>query len=159
MEPDISLRPEQPEDQALVHLIYASTRAAELEIVPWSDARKEEFINMQFRLQTAHFRRNHPHASYDIILKDGTPVGRFYIAREADEARVLDIALLPDYRGQGIGTMLLRRLMAEAEEGRIPLRLHVERHNRARRLYERLGFRVIADGGVYLEMEYFARTQ
>lgn len=142
-----------------MRLIYASTRAAELEIIPWPDSRKEEFINMQFRLQTAHFRRNYPDASYDIILKDGAPAGRLYVAQEADEMRVLDIALLPDFRGQGIGTTLLQCLMAEVAERRIPLRLHVERHNRARRLYERLGFHAITDSGVYLEMEYRAFEQ
>lgn len=150
----INLRPEQSEDQDLLRLIYGSTRAPEMEVVPWTDAQKEDFLNMQFRLQMAHFRRNYPDATFDIILESGAPIGRLYVDRAVDEVLVLDIAVLPEYRGKGIGGMLLQQLMVEAADGAIPLRLHVEQGNRAKRLYERLGFRVITDRGVYLEMEW-----
>ncbi|MGH9445427.1 MAG: GNAT family N-acetyltransferase [Terriglobia bacterium] len=154
MEATISLRSEQPEDQDMVRSIYASTRTAEMDVAPWTDDQKEAFLNMQFRLQTAHFRRNYPDASFDIILENGAPVGRLYVAREVDEVCILDIAVLPDYRGKGIGTLIVRRLMVEASDRGAPLRLHVERNNRALRLYDRLGFQVITGGPVYLEMEW-----
>lgn len=155
----ISLRPEQPDDEDLMRRLYASTRAVELEIAPWSDAQKQQFLAMQFKLQCAHFRKHYPGASFNVILEGGNPAGRFYVNRVEDEIRILDITLLPERRGKGAGTLLLRALLAEGENAGIPVRLHVERNNRALRLYERLGFGVIADQGVYLEMEWRRTTQ
>jgi len=66
----------------------------------------------------------------------------------------MDIALLPEYRGRGVGGALLADLMAEASAGAKPLTIHVERFNRALRLYERLGFVPVADKGVYLLLQW-----
>ena len=65
----------------------------------------------------------------------------------------MDVALLPDQRGAGIGTSMLKGLMAEAQRAEKPVRIHVEGFNPALRLYERLGFSEAADKGVYLLME------
>jgi len=82
------------------------------------------------------------------------PVGRLYVARWQDAIRMVDIALLPPYRNAGIGTAILRDLLAEAAVAHKPVRIHVEQCNPAVRLYERLGFAPIADKGVYLFMEW-----
>jgi ribosomal protein S18 acetylase RimI-like enzyme len=78
------------------------------------------------------------------------------VARWKDELRIIDIALLPEYRRRGVGSFLLDRLREEASGNALPLRIHVERHNAARALYERLGFRAVADRGVYLFLEWRA---
>ena len=52
------------------------------------------------------------------------------VARWADEIRIVDIALLPEYRGAGIGTPLLGELEDEAAAAGKPLSIHVERLNR-----------------------------
>jgi ribosomal protein S18 acetylase RimI-like enzyme len=150
----ISLRPEQPGDEALLRQIYESARAAEMEIAPWISARKQQFLTMQFALQRADFRRHYPNASYDIVLENDSPVGRLYVDRAKDEIRVLDIALLPAHRGKGTGSRLLRALLTESESAGIPVRLLVERNKPALRLYNRLGFRETADRGVYVELEW-----
>ncbi len=62
---------------------------------------------------------------------------------------LVDISLLPEARGSGLGTAILKDLVA-AETG--PVQLHVERTNRARRLYERLGFEVVETQPIYLRM-------
>ncbi len=73
------------------------------------------------------------------------PVGRLYLARLTDEIRIVDIAIMPEHRGRGIASRLLSPdVIAEAEAAGLPVRLHVEHWNRARHLYERLGFRTIA---------------
>jgi len=64
---------------------------------------------------------------------------------------------LPDHRGAGIGGAILRSLLAEAAAAGKPVRIHVERLNPARRLYERLGFLPVADKGVYVMMEWRVR--
>ncbi len=86
-------------------------------------------------------------------------VGRLYVARWPEEIRIVDIALLPEHRGAGIGTSLLEDLVAEAERAGKSLSIHVERFNvQALRFYERLGFETKADKGVYLLMERAPRA-
>src|SRR3954451_10362612 len=94
-----------------------------------------------------------PDASFDVVLVEDEPVGRLYVDRREDEIRIVDIALLPEYRNRGIGSGLLGDLIAEADRVQKPLTIHVERFNRALRFYQRLGFHEIADRGVYLLLE------
>jgi GNAT superfamily N-acetyltransferase len=148
-----SLRSAQDDETELVFAIYASTREEELAQVPWERTEKEAFLRMQFAAQDRYYRGTFPHASYDLIVAGSDVLGRLYVDRESEAVLVLDLALLPSHRGQGIGTMLLQRVLAEAGAAGKPVRIHVERFNPARRLYERLGFRVLADQGVYLLME------
>jgi ribosomal protein S18 acetylase RimI-like enzyme len=82
------------------------------------------------------------------------PVGRLYVDRRDDEIRILDIALIPEARGGGIGGLLLGDLIAEAGSARKPIRIHVERANRALSLYQRLGFSEIGQTDFYYLMEW-----
>lgn len=149
----VALRPVTPEDEPFLERVYASTRAEELALFPWSEEQKEEFVRSQHRAQQAHYDANHPNASFQIVLIDGSPAGRMYMQRAEDGIHLLDIALLPEHRGAGVGTALLEGLLAEADERGVKVTAHVERHNRALALYGRLGFRQIADGEVYLLIE------
>jgi ribosomal protein S18 acetylase RimI-like enzyme len=76
------------------------------------------------------------------------------VHRGKQEIGIIDIALLPTYRGQGLGGILIRGVLADGAAAEVPVRIHVERFNPAMRLYERLGFRCIGDQGVYLHMEW-----
>jgi ribosomal protein S18 acetylase RimI-like enzyme len=109
---------------------------------------------MQFKAQRQYYLQEYPSAEYHIIQRDGVDIGRRIVNRAGGEILLMDIALLPEYRNGGIGTALIRDLMAEAEQTDRPLRLHVEFFNRALRLYERLGFSKIGDVSVYFEMEW-----
>ena len=150
----ISLRPVTPDDRPFLQSVYASTRESELATVEWDAAQKAAFVEMQFDAQHAHYQAHYGGAAFDIVLVGGEPAGRLYVAREDDEIRIVDIALLPEYCNRGIGTTLLRGLQSEAAAAGKPLCIHVERFNPALRLYERLGFRPIEDKGVYLFMEW-----
>jgi ribosomal protein S18 acetylase RimI-like enzyme len=84
----------------------------------------------------------------------GVPAGRLYVDRRPGDLRIVDVALLPEFRGRGIGEALIRDLQrAAAAEGRI-VSIHVELTNPAARLYERLGFVLAEDLGVYRRMEW-----
>ena len=72
-------------------------------------------------------------------MLDSEPIGRLYVARWKDEIRIMDIALLPEYRNGGIGGGLLRDLLEEAAATSRRLTIHVQRYNPALRLYRRLG--------------------
>jgi ribosomal protein S18 acetylase RimI-like enzyme len=147
------LRPAGDGDRAFLAEVYASTRADELAMLPWSDERKAAFLAHQFEAQDTHYRAHYKGAAFDVIEVDGERAGRLYVHRGAREIRIVDIALAPAFRGRGLGTGLLRALIAEADSGGRTLSIHVEMNNRARRLYERLGFRAVGEHGPYVRME------
>jgi GNAT superfamily N-acetyltransferase len=149
----VTLRPAAPDDEPLLRRIYASAREDELAPVPWSDDEKQAFLAQQFDAQAGHYREHYAGASFDVVELDGRPAGRLYVARWEDEIRVMEITLLPAHRGAGIGTRLLRDLIDEGARTGRRVSIHVERHNPARRLYERLGFLPVADLGVHLLLE------
>jgi ribosomal protein S18 acetylase RimI-like enzyme len=147
------LRPAGPGDGDLLLAVYASTRAAELARVPWDDATKRAFVEQQYDAQDVHYRAHYPGATWQVIEAGGEPAGRLIIHRGDSDIRVMDIALLPEHRGHGLGTAVLGELAAEADAAQRRLSIHVERTNPARRLYERLGFRAVEAGEVYVLME------
>lgn len=149
----IALRPATPDDEEFLVRVYGSTRAEELERVPWSDEQKDAFVRMQFAAQDAHYRAYYEGAEFFVVMRDDEPIGRLYLHRRQDELRIVDIALLPEARGDGIGTALLERVFADADAAGVPVRIHVEVFNRAMRLYERLGFSVVEEKGVYNLLE------
>jgi GNAT superfamily N-acetyltransferase len=153
------LRPAGPDDAEVLYLIYASTREDELAAVPWDAPAKEAFLRMQFAAQDRYYRANFPTASYDLIVSGEEVIGRLYVDRSETAWLVLDLALFPERRGQGIGTQLLTRILAEAGAVAKPVRMHVERFNPAQHLYDRLGFRQIEDQGVYLLLEWNPRKE
>ena len=119
-------------------------------MVPWDEATKTAFVMQQFTAQDRSWAAERPGTVREIVLVDDEPAGRLYVDRTADEIRVVDITLLPEHRGAGVGTALLSSILAEADRKSLPISIHVERHNPALRLYRRIGFEVIDDLGVYL---------
>ena len=151
--PEIVLRPAADDDRALLLRIYASTRERELALVPWSDDQKLAFVTQQFEAQDPHYRTAYADGvSFDVVLVDGEPAGRLYVARMPGELRIVDVALLPEARGDGVGTRLLQRLLDAAAAEERTVTIHVEPTNPARRLYERLGFELESEGDIYLFM-------
>jgi ribosomal protein S18 acetylase RimI-like enzyme len=108
---------------------------------------------MQFAAQDRYYHDQMPDASYQVVLVDGDPTGRLYVDRREDEISVVDIALLPEHRGRGLGTKLMLDVLAEADAAGKRVTIHVERFNRALSLYERLGFVQVEEQGVYLLLE------
>ena len=138
----IGFRPvrETETDLEFLYKVYASTRAEEMALTGWTEQQIEEFLRMQFNLQHKQYRQNYENAAFDIILYHKIPVGRLYVDRRLDDIRIVDIALLTEYRRKKIGSKIMKELMAEADEKNVNLSLHVEHNNPALGLYERLGF-------------------
>ncbi len=155
---DIQLRPATDQDLAFLYRVYASSRADEMALVPWDDEQKAVFLKMQFQLQHKYYHEQFTRARFDLIELDGKPVGRLYVEERPDEIRIIDIALLEAFRSQGIGSQLLESILARGQELGLPVRIHVEKNNPALHLYDRLGFHVIGDQGVYYLMECVPRT-
>lgn len=152
---DYRLRAATPADEAWQLAIYASTRADELAQTGWSPEQCEAFVRQQHQAQRQHYARHFPDSVCHLVLvKDDEIAGRLWVDERPDRLHILDIALLPAWRGQGLGTSCLRALADQAEASGRALGIQVEIHNPARRLYERLGF--VADGrsqGLYQAMQ------
>ncbi len=149
-----ALRPETDADLPFLMQLYASTREAELATVPWPPAQKQAFIASQFDAQRRHYRAYYRGCAFDVIERDGAPGGRLYLDTLPSRLHIVDISLLPEWRGQGTGTAILKALQRAAAGAGKNLGIMVEQFNPALRLYRRLGFADIADHGVYLEMEW-----
>jgi ribosomal protein S18 acetylase RimI-like enzyme len=151
----VSTRPERPvEDAAFLRAVYASTRP-ELAGAGWSAAELDTFIRMQHDAQARHYLAAFPDAAQSVIAVDGEPAGRLIVNRCEDEIRIVDIALLPQFRNAGVGRELVTRLVVEADSAGLPVRCHVLAGNQARRFWERAGFvaQEQASDSVYLSME------
>ncbi len=154
IEGTVCLRAAQREDEAFLLQVYASTRAEEMALVPWTNEQKVAFLRLQFQAQRSGYQASFPAAQNWIITRGERPVGRMIVQDGDGEILLIDIALLPEYRGQGMGTALITGLMAQAAGQHKTLRLHVETFNPALKLYERLGFVKTGEMGVYQEMTW-----
>ncbi len=150
----ITFRPYIPADTPFIQAVYASSREMEMGLVPWTEAEKTRFLEMQCLAQLDHYQTHYHGAEHLIILRDEQPIGRLYLHRAAKEIRLMDVNLLPAYRNQGIGSRIICDLRREGDESNRPVTLHVEIINPdAIRLYQRLGFTVVGNRGMHVFME------
>ena len=151
-----AFRSEDDADLPFLRRLYVSTRWDELAIVDWPDQHKIAFLESQFGLQRYHYYTYYPTTAFAVLEQHGTPCGRLYLERRPQLATMLDIALLPEWRGRGVGTALVAAVLAEAGAAGRVVSITVEKFNPAQRLYRRLGFREVADEGMHWTMEWTA---
>lgn len=154
----VALRPQTADDVPFLRRLYVSLRWTEVQQVPgWDDAMRRAFLEDQHARQHHHYSTYYTRSDFLVIERDGTPVGRLALDRgHATDLRVVDIALLPEARGQGIGAAFLAGVQDEARAGGKRVSIHVEQENPAKRLYARLGFRDVSRTGPYWLMEWVA---
>ncbi|HKK74359.1 MAG TPA: GNAT family N-acetyltransferase [Saprospiraceae bacterium] len=152
----IEYRPIQlPTDLDFLRKLYISTRWEEVAVLlDWTEQQKLNFLSEQFGFQHAHYMEQYRDADFMVIMQRETQIGRLYKDYRSDEIRIIDIALLPEYRGKGIGSQIMQGVLAEAKKKDLAVRIHVERNNPAMKLYDGLGFKKIGDTGVYYFMEW-----
>jgi ribosomal protein S18 acetylase RimI-like enzyme len=149
-----ALRPETDADIPFLMRLYASTRAEELAPVPWTPEQKQAFLAGQFQAQRQHYRSYYDGCAFDVLEHRGEPAGRLYLEVRPSRLHIIDIALLPERCGQGLGTAILEALQAASRASGKGVGIFVEKFNPALRLYRRLGFTDVADHEVYIEMEW-----
>lgn len=150
-----TLRAAGAADTNFLFRVYAGTRLEELAVTGWSAEQQESFLRMQFAAQDHDYRQRFPAARFDIVQAFGSDVGRLYVDESYDEICVIDIALLPDYRRRGLGSALLRALLADGVASGRTVSLHVECNNPALALYLRLGFVDANEHGIYKLMHCY----
>jgi ribosomal protein S18 acetylase RimI-like enzyme len=154
MNGSLTFRPIRPDDEEFLYRVYAGTRADEMALVDWSDEQKEAFIRMQFHAQRVAYQDSYADAEFLIISSNEHPVGRLYILRQETNIHIIDIALLPESRNRGIGSAILKDILADGARTGKPVTIHVEMFNPALRLYHRLGFKKTGEHGVYYFMKW-----
>jgi ribosomal protein S18 acetylase RimI-like enzyme len=154
----VNARPASADDEAFLYELYRSTRAEELEAWGLDESQQKSFLELQFAARQRHYDIAFSGAEHKIILCGDRPAGRILVYRSEHEIRLVDIALLPEYRQRGFGASLIRGLLCEAKEKGKAVTLHVDTLNRAGRLYERLGFSVVGDIGGSYKMEWRPAT-
>ncbi|HKP86849.1 MAG TPA: GNAT family N-acetyltransferase [Blastocatellia bacterium] len=149
----VTFRPVRPDDEPFLYKLYCGTRSEDLAGIELNSPQQEVLLKMQFLAQQHSYKAQYPKADHDIILLDGRPIGRVMVERGPAENRGVDIALLPEYRSSGIGGAIIQDLLDEAGRAGKPFRIQVVKSNRAKRLYDRLGFSEVADTGTHYVME------
>jgi ribosomal protein S18 acetylase RimI-like enzyme len=155
----ITYRPLRDDDRDFLVVLYASTRVDEMQYLPWPPEQKAQFVVMQYEAQTAHYADEYDPSGFFIIEQDGKPIGRLYRHREDNDIHIVDISLIPEVRGGGLGTVLLQEILDEAASQGLTASIYVEHFNPAKRLYQRLGFKEIGENGVYHLMRWEAPAE
>lgn len=141
-------------DAAFVRDLYLARRWAETALIPgWTDEQRRQFLLDQARLQRLHYEKCYPDSDILVVEQFNRSIGRLYLHRHAPGGwHIVDIALLPAWCGQGIGSALLRAVLDLADHAGRPCSLHVSPGNPAQRLYQRLGFQVTGTAGPDLHL-------
>ncbi len=139
-------RPETPEDERFVRQLLVNAILDELGAHAWPEPVRAPLISLQYQARRSGARAAAGDVASQIIVADGEDAGWLLVADLGNEMRIIEIAVLPLRRGQGIGSAALGAILERAAGERKAVTLTVNGTNtRAIRLYERLGFRV-ADG-------------
>jgi len=148
----LAVRPALPQDEIFLYDLYFAIRGPEFEHAPLTLTQREYLIRMQFRGQMSAYTQLFPSSCYHIVLLDGRPIGRLWVAQTEREFHLVDIAVHPSVQSKGIGTALIQRLQQEATRARLPIVSCVSRFNEGSlRFHRRLGFQVARDD----TMNYF----
>ena len=163
MQGHVRWRDATPADRDLMARLDAGL-AAHFDLVPdLTPEQRHALVAMQTRAREQAWRATWPDADCQVIeagSRGGTQaIGRLRVNRGASGMRLIEIALLPAQRGQGLGTECLRRLLDEACAAGLDLTLEVSADNPVRHLYQRLGFDVVAEHPPYLRMRKAASAE
>lgn len=149
----LTLRPETQADINFLLKLYEESRPHLKWISNLDPETLASMIKMQFNNEQAQIKGIYPDVDLKIVELDEKAVGRFYVHYNSQVWRIIEIALLAEYRGKGIGTVLLTCLQEEARKTGNSICLSVTWYNReAHLLYEKCGFKVVESNGVCSEM-------
>lgn len=153
---EISLRAETEDDASFLEELVIAVRETELGYRELPVAERNHLLKEQNRLQLTHYRKNYPTAFFLIVEADSKPVGRLYLDHQAERIHIVELSLLPDFQGHGIGHQLLKNVQAEATRTQVPITLSVAHGNPAQSFYERLGFQSSGSTDTHLKMKWTA---
>jgi RimJ/RimL family protein N-acetyltransferase len=152
---DLVLRPERADDGGFLAALFRHSALADMALMPVDDATKEALVRMQFDSQTATYRSQFPQARFDIVERDGEPIGRIVIDPGIQAGCIVDFALLPDCQGHGLGTAILRAVLAQFAGLRRRVECKVLAGNEpSLRMCRRVGFVQTDEAPPFLQLEW-----
>lgn len=151
----VVLRPEREEDRDFRFTLFCASRPPEWAAVTLAPDVLDKVMRLQFRAQTVGYAGQFPRARFDIVERDRVPIGRIVVDREPGAIHIVDQAIVPSWRGCGIGAAIMRSIMAEAAGRGVPVNLEVgDSNDPSLRLYLRLGFTVVEELPMYLNLRW-----
>lgn len=150
------LRPAAAADDPALRDLYRRHRWDEFAPLGLPDAQIRDLLGLQYDIQQQQYRARYRNPRFHVLERAGAIAGRLMLGEAEASLRILDILIEPALRGQGIAGALLAGLLDQAGRRGWPVTLHVAKGNPARRLYERLGFRVTGDVGIADAMAWTA---
>ena len=123
-------------------------------MLAWNEAARQNFLQMQYAARQKYYQAHFPRASQDIIWEGSAPLGQLYVDRRETEIRILDIALLPQVRGCGIGTRFLYDLMEEAQSNQKKISIYVDTSSPFLAWFQHLGFISAEENGISCLLEW-----
>ena len=147
--PDWRLRPASPADRDFLQRLHELSYRPHVERVwGWDDAQQLEFFERRFRPE-----------QLQIVESGAERVGVLEVADEEDALFLADVEIAPEWQGNGIGSAIVRSLQEQARLAKRPLDLQVLHVNdRARSLYERLGFEETGRDEIRARMRWVPRA-
>jgi GNAT superfamily N-acetyltransferase len=144
-------RPAAADDEAFLRELYSTTRP---DLAGWDDAGRAGFVDLQLRAQRREWEASYPGSTDEVLVLDGEPVGRLWVAWLTDACVLVHMILRPEHRRTGLGTRIVGEVIVEADRRGVPVRVTVERTNAPSRAFcARLGFAETGGDEVYVTLE------
>ncbi len=155
----LHLRAVDEADSEFLEELYFSRRA-DLQQIPGDAQFVRQLIKMQQQMQAVGIRNNFPVARH-LLLEDGSVrIGRLVVDIGASDVRLVDIALLPEVQGRGIGRKVLQAMLEDALSQGLSMSLAVEKNNvRARALYLSAGFHVHSEDSMFEQLHWHPESK
>jgi ribosomal protein S18 acetylase RimI-like enzyme len=151
----ISTRPETSSDTAFLFTLHESVKGAEFVTMTVGDPIRRQLLDMQFRAMTMSYRTNFPSGRFEIVILNGTPIGRLITDHTQNRFRIVYIALLPEWRRCGIAVALMTSVLQEPRRRGTRCEATLARDNLpSQRLWSRLGFTECARDDANLVLEW-----
>jgi ribosomal protein S18 acetylase RimI-like enzyme len=138
------LRPAKPSDLGFCWPIYRDSMKPLTEAVgPWNEAEQQKLIKEAVA-----------EAGTSILRQHEDDAGWLQVEETRHLVHLQQLFVLPAMRNRGLGTSFLTWMKERAERKRKDLTLDVLANNPARRLYERLGFKVVTTANNKITMRF-----
>lgn len=156
----VRLEPVTPEDREFLLRVYECSREIELSMVQWDDATKRAFVEHQFDAQSEHYSSEYsdPRHFVVVLADSGEQVGRLWVSRGDSEIGILDVTVLSEYRGRGIGSTVVGSLVDEAQRDGKSVVVYVETFNPSQEFFARRDFIVESNEGINLKFVRYAKS-
>jgi len=155
---DIQLRNKDEHDLEFLFQLFGEIKIAELNINVWPEQMKNQLISMQYSCYEQMIISEYPNADDFIIKYNFQNAGRLQLNKDDSGIKIINISLLPAFRNLGIGSKVIKDLLSEADLGKKPVYLEVDKVNPAFNLYSRLGFEVYHQDEIRYFMKYSAKS-